>query len=290
MTAALHRYSHHALRALAHAATLAEGFQHPYQETGHLLIGVVLAEGSIGAQALMDVQFSPTVAGVYLKRLLLRHDDLSGPPARADALDKAIADAALEAEWLGSHYIGTEHLLLGITRTNLGNAPELLRLLDIAPEQIRRRVRDLLQDRRPTPDLTALRANVRLSELSRRVLNAAEQAALSLEHPTLGIGHVLLALVQERRGVTSDLLKHSGLNTPDLEAAIERREADLLDGLEGVMQTAIEQAEKLGSHYVGADHLLLALTLTAQGAALLQRYGAAADKVNRLVSKHLRRD
>jgi ATP-dependent Clp protease ATP-binding subunit ClpA len=284
-----HRYSHHALRAMSHAATLAEGFQHSQQDTGHLLMGIVLAEGSIGAQALQDVRFEPTVAGVYLKNLLPRVEE-SGHPPRSEAFEKSVADAHLESSWLSNYYVGTEHLLLGITRTNLGNGPELLRLLDISSEQVRRRVRDLLQDRRPQFDLNALRANTKLSELGRRVLSAAEQSALSLEHSAPGIGHLLLALVQERRGVTSDMLKHSGLNAIDLEAAIERREEMLLNGLEHIMQTAVEEAQKSGNHYLGADHLLLALTLLPAGVILLQTFGAAPDRVNRLLNKHLRRE
>jgi len=289
MISASYRYSHHALRALAHAATLAEGFQHAHQDTGHLLLGIVLAEGSIGAQALEDVRFDATVAGVYLKRLMVRVDDNTHPP-RGEAFEKSLDDATLESNWLTSHYIGTEHLLLGITRTNLGNAPELLRLQDIAPEQIRRRVRDLLQDRQPQFDLNALRANTRLSELARRVLAAAEQTALSLEQPSPGIGHLLLALAQERRGITSDMLKHSGLNVAHLEAGIERRDENLLQSLDHVMRFAIDEASRLGSHYLGADHLLLALTLLPAGAIVLQLYNADSDKIGRLLNKHLRRE
>jgi ATP-dependent Clp protease ATP-binding subunit ClpA len=284
-----YRYSHHALRAISHAATLAEGFQHAQQDTGHLLLGIVLAEGSIGAQALEDIHFDPTVAGVYLKNLVPRVE-ITTPPPRSDAFEKSLADANLEVEWLGSHYAGTEHLLLGITRTNLGNAPELLRLQDIAPEQVRRRVRDLLTDQTPQFDLNALRANTRLSELARRVLNAAEQSALSLEHPAPGIGHLLLALVQERRGVTSDMLTHSGLNSVYLQVAIERRDANLLNSLENVMQMAVEEARKSGNHYLGADHLLLALTLLPAGTILLQTFGAAPDRIGRLLNKHLKRE
>lgn len=252
-------------------------------------MGIVLAEGSIGAQALQDVRFEPTVAGVYLKNLLPRIDD-TGKPLRSEAFEKSLADAHLESSWLSNYYVGTEHLLLGITRTNLGNGPELLRLLDISSEQIRHRVRDLLQDRRPQFDLNTLRANTRLSELGRRVLAAAEQSALSLEHSETGIGHLLLALVQERRGVTSTMLTHSGLNVKDLEAAIERRDELLLNSLETIMKTAVEEAQKSGNHYLGADHLLLALTLLPIGISLLQTFGAAPDRVNRLLNKHLRRE
>jgi ATP-dependent Clp protease ATP-binding subunit ClpA len=287
--ASSHRYSHHALRALQHAATLASGFQHAYQDTGHLLVGVILAEGSIGAQVMADLSLSPTIAGVYLKRLLPRvEDDLPKTLPRSSAFEEALKQAATESDWLGSHYIGTEHLLLGITRTTQpGNANELLRLVDISSEQIRRRIRLLVSDQKAGFSLDSVRANARLSEVARRVLNAAEQMALSLEHSTVSMGHVLWALAQERRSVTSDILRRSGLNDALLRTALDRREAMRFGKLEIVIQEAVERAEKLGSHYVGADHLLLALTLLPAGVALLQTYGASADKVNRLLNKHL---
>lgn len=290
MTAGSHRYSHHAHRALAHAATLALGFQHAHQDTGHLLVGVMLAEGSVGAQVLADLNVTAEIAGVFLKRMMPRTEEVSDPISRAPSFDKALEEAVVESDWLGTHYIGTEHFLLGITRTNPGNAMELLRLLDISPEQIRRRVKNVIQSRATEFNLTSARANTRLSELSRRVLNAAEQTALSLEHSTVGIGHLLMALVQERRGVTSDILKRSGLNESKLQAALRKRDAGLLTGLDTVIQTAIEQADKLGSHYVGADHLLLTMSLVQPGVAVLQQFDAAVDRVNRLLNKHLQGD
>ena len=48
----LHRYSHHAKRALSHAGDLALRYAHPHIDTAHLLVGVILAEGSIGAKVL----------------------------------------------------------------------------------------------------------------------------------------------------------------------------------------------------------------------------------------------
>lgn len=285
-----YRFSHHAQRAITHANTLAVGFQHPQVDTGHLLVGVMLAEGSIGAQIMQELQLSPTVAGVFLKRLLPRVEEVPDPMRSADTYAKALEDSSLESEWLGSHYVGTEHLLLGITRTNPGNAVELLRLVDITPEQIRRRVRHALQDFPPGFSLDSARANVRVSELSRRVLNAAEQIAFSLEHPGVGIGHLLLALARERRGVTGTILEHSGLDHLRLETALNKREHLPLTSIEPFLQDAVERSEKLGSHYVGADHLLLSLSLLPPGVALLQRYGAAADRVNRLLNKHLKQD
>lgn len=282
-----HRYSHHVRRALQHAGLLASDYGHPRQDTAHLLVGVMLTEGSLGAQVMEVFDLPVPVAKVYLKRLMTPSASESSPIPLDESFDKALEQAADEASWLDSHYIGTEHLLLGITRTNLGNAMNLLRLVDITPEQLRRRLRHVISDGMVEFSLETVRANSRLSELSRRVLNAAEQMAVSLDHPAVGIGHLMMALSNERRGVSSNFLKQSGLDADQLKQALDVRNRKLFVGIEIVLDEAITQAEKMGSHYVGADHLLFSLTLLDKGTELLQAYGASSDKIRRLLQKHL---
>jgi ATP-dependent Clp protease ATP-binding subunit ClpC len=47
---------------------------------------------------------------------------------------------------MGHHYIGTEHLLLGLVRHGQGIALDVLRKLGVTPEQIRRQTRRVLQE------------------------------------------------------------------------------------------------------------------------------------------------
>jgi ATP-dependent Clp protease ATP-binding subunit ClpC len=58
---------------------------------------------------------------------------------------------------MGHHYIGTEHLLLGLVRQGEGVAIEVLRRLGVTPEQVRRQTRRILQEspaRRPPAQAT----------------------------------------------------------------------------------------------------------------------------------------
>lgn len=285
-----HRYSHHTRRALTHAANLAARYQHAYQDTAHLLVGVILAEGSVGSQVMQDFDLPAAVAEVYLKRLMPPVAKAPDQVPTDASFDKALEQAEDEAQWLAHHYIGTEHLLLGITRTNLGNAIGLLRLLEITPEQIRRRVRHVIMDGRREFSLEAIRANARLSELSRRVLNAAEQQAVALDHPTVGLGHLLLAMIRERRGVMSTVLRNSGLDEARLQAGLQGRDSATLISVEVLLNDAVDKAEQLGSHYLGADHLLLVLAHLPAGQRVLQQYGAQPGKVSRMLNRHLRPD
>lgn len=282
-----HRYSHHARRALHHAAELALEYGHPRQDTAHLLVGVMMTEGSLGAKVLEIFDLPVPVAKVYLKRLMTPQEGIEKPVPHDESFDKALEQSVDEATWLGSHYIGTEHILLGITRTNVGNAVNLMRLIDITPEQVRRRLRHLISDGHFEWSLETVRANARLSELSRRVLNAAEQQAVKLDHPAVGTGHLLSALVKERRGTTSSILKQGGLDEEKLQKDLMAGRRRLFSDISIVLDDAINQAEKMGSHYVGADHLLFALTLNAKCTELLAHYNVAVDKVRRLIQKQL---
>jgi len=73
----------------------------------------------------------------------------------APATKKVLELAVDEARRMGHHYIGTEHLLLGLARTNDGVAVEVLRELKINPDEIRRNTRRVLQE---NPLQTARRA------------------------------------------------------------------------------------------------------------------------------------
>src|SRR5262245_51730872 len=103
-----HRYSHHVRRALQHAEQLASDYGHAQQDTAHLLVGVMLTEGSLGAQIMEIFDLPVPVAKVYLKRLMTPMESVERPVPHDESFDKALEQAADEAAWLDSHYIGTE--------------------------------------------------------------------------------------------------------------------------------------------------------------------------------------
>lgn len=281
------RYSHHARRALTHTTALVTRLGHPYADTGHLLVAVLETRGSIGFQVLGDLQVEIASALTYLQTLSPVLDHAQAHIQNADDLNTALAFAADEAAWLGTHYIGTEHLLLGITRTNVGNARELLRYLNISPEQIRRRVRRALSDGLRELDLQAAKGNARLSELSRRVINAAEQLAVALDHDVVGLGHLLLILLMEERSPTSALLRDAGLKQETLRQQVEAAEAPLLVSVEVVLNRALDQAERLGSHFTGTEHLLLTLTADEHGIALLSHLELDSERLRERLRQQL---
>lgn len=282
------RYSHHARRALTHARLTATEFRHPRVDTGHLLLGVLRAQGSIGYQVLESLGLDAQHAAEHLSTLTLAQEAAPDPLAHDAALDLALELADDEAAWLGHHYIGTHHLLLGMTRTNLGNSSDLLRLMSVSPEKVRSRVRRALNEGMTEFNLEAVRRNPRFSELARRVINAAEQYSLSLDHETIGVGHLLAALAHERRGSIAHILTLNGFDTARLAADLEHHTPALLISSELVFEFSLEAAERHSSHYTGTEHLLLAVLALPDATRLMAQYGVNADSLRQAVREHLK--
>ncbi len=282
------RYSHHARRAMTHASLLVQRHRHPRVDTGHLLVGVMLTRGSIGYNILNALTLSADRAEPKLASLTLPLDKAPEAPTNDAALDIALELASDESSWLGHHYVGTEHLLLGITRTNIGNAADLLHALGVQPDQLRRRVRATLSENQETEfSLDVLRRNANLSELSRRVLNAAEQVSVEHDHPIIGLGHLLLVMLREKRSMMSSLLVDTGLQDSTLTAGIKHGDSLLLTSIEVVITPAVEISRRMGSHYTGTEHLLLALTEHTTGTDLLTRLNVSPNALRQRIQDRL---
>src|SRR5579859_1135882 len=267
-------YSQHARRALGHARMVAKEHAAPAVDSTHLLVGILREEGSIGCNILYDLQMDLRHTERALQQI--NHSRPSGNASHpwTPALKEALSLATDEAHWLGHHYVGTEHFLLGLARGNDEALLTLLRQLDVSPEQIRRSVRRLLQDGITEISIEQAKRVARLSELSRRVLNGAEQMAEKMGHTEVGLAHLVLILARERRSVCARILQEAGLDEGTLEANLTKSRPATGGKIEQVIDRAVDRAEGFGSHYTGTDHLLLSLASDPRGARLLRKYGA----------------
>jgi ATP-dependent Clp protease ATP-binding subunit ClpA len=140
----------------------------------------------------------------------------------------------------------------------------------------------------PKVNLDMLRHNARCSELVRRVVNAAQQLAVTLEHGTLGTGHLLAALLHERRGIVPMLLITGGLDPQRLYADLDRGQSDLLTGADPALVAALDLSAAYGSHYIGTEHLLLALLALPAFADRLTVYGVDVASLTAAVEDQVR--
>ncbi|CAG0928830.1 adenosinetriphosphatase [Thermoflexales bacterium] len=143
----LDRFTQRARRVLAYAQEEAERLNHSYIGTEHLLLGLLREESGIAGKVLRELN-------VNFERVTELVERITGPGRRTpfSKIDltprtKRVIELAVdEARRLGQHYIGTEHLLLGLIRQGDGVAIDILRQLSVNPEQIRRETMRALQE------------------------------------------------------------------------------------------------------------------------------------------------
>src|SRR5512144_1787684 len=142
----MERFTQRARRVLSLAHQEAERMRHSYIGTEHLLLGLIREEGGVAGRVLRELGLEADRVQEIVERLTgpgqYRGGKLDLSPGTQQVLEYAVE----EARRMGHHYIGTEHLLLGLVRYGEGIALDVLRKLGVTPEQIRRQTRRVLQE------------------------------------------------------------------------------------------------------------------------------------------------
>jgi ATP-dependent Clp protease ATP-binding subunit ClpC len=119
----------------------------------------------------------------------------------------------------------------------------------------------------------------RFTERARRVLMLAQEEAKRMNHNYIGTEHLLLGLVQEQTGVAARVLRDLGVNPYQVRRIVEetvgrgpRANIGPTSGLtprtKRVIELAVEEARRMGHHYIGTEHLLLGLIREGDGLAV----------------------
>ncbi len=139
----------------------------------------------------------------------------------------------------------------------------------------------------------------RFTQRARRVLSLAQEEADRLHHHQIGTEHLLLGLMREDGGVAGRVLRDLGLDLRRVEELVSRlsmagerttsSQLDLSPGTKKVLELAVDEARRMGHHYIGTEHLLLGLVRQQEGIALdvLRRLGVSPEEVRRQTSKVL---
>ena len=120
-------------------------------------------------------------------------------------------EAALE---LGHDYVGTEHVLIGLTKVKNGVAAKALEELDIVTEDIFEAVEE--QVGRGNKKATSIYMTPRV----KHVLELAVQIANRMNHNYVGTEHILLGLLSDGGGVAVGILRAMNIRTDDIVEAI----------------------------------------------------------------------
>ncbi|MGQ9457734.1 MAG: ATP-dependent Clp protease ATP-binding subunit [Anaerolineae bacterium] len=138
MTDKLDRFTKRAKQVLRAAQEEARRHRHAYIGTEHLLLGIVREEDSVAVKVLRQLGVDPHQIAEALERLMGEGSyPTSGTPELTPRTKRVLKHAVDEARLMGNHYIGTEHLLLGLVREGEGIAMDILRSMGLDLERIR---------------------------------------------------------------------------------------------------------------------------------------------------------
>ncbi len=147
----MERFTQRARRVLSLAHQEAERMRQNVIGTEHLLLGLIEEEGGVAGRVLRELGLEPDRVREMVERMSGFGQYRGGKIDLAPGTQQVLEFAIEEARRMGHHYIGTEHLLLGLVRSQEGLAMEVLRKLGVTSEQIRRQTRRILQESSTTP-------------------------------------------------------------------------------------------------------------------------------------------
>ncbi len=291
------KFTERARKVLSLAQEEAQRFQHNYIGTEHLLLGLVREGEGVAAKVLNNLGVDLNKVRSAVEWIIGRGDRIVlGEIGLTPRAKKVIELAVDEARRLNHHYIGTEHLLLGLVREGEGIASGVLESLGVNLERVRTQTIMVLSHAGGTPaEESTEKPTPRLAEAFGKVLQLAQEEARLFQHDHVGTEHLLLGLLREGDGIAAKVLSNLGVELDKLRMAVEliswhgdykhggvvelnRRAGEVL------AQAAIE-ASHFSHEYISTEHLLLGMTRIEESfaAAALQSISISMEKVRTAV-------
>jgi ATP-dependent Clp protease ATP-binding subunit ClpC len=226
------KFTERARRVLTLAQEEAQRFNHNYIGTEHLLLGLVREGDGVAAKVLSNLGVELTKVRSAVEFIIGRGDRATtGEIGLTPRAKKVIELAVDEARRLSHHYIGTEHLLLGLVREGEGIAASVLESLGVNLERVRAETTRILSQSMPQSSGAGARSSTRtptVDQLGMDLTQAARQGKLD---PIVGREREIERMIQ--------ILSRRTKNNP------------VLIGEPGVGKTAI--AEGLAHRIVAGD-------------------------------------
>lgn len=142
----------------------------------------------------------------------------------------------------------------------------------------------------------------RFTQRARRVLSLAQEEAERLNHSYIGSEHILIGLLLEEGGVAGRVLRDLGLEVGRVQSMVERlsgvgartpfSKVELSPSTKRILEYAVDEARRMGQHYISTEHLLLGLARQNEGLALdvLKRFGVSPNQIRNQTRKALKND
>ena len=129
-----------------------------------------------------------------------------------------VSTAREEAARLGSEYVRTEHVLLGLCRESEGIAARALENLGLDIDGL---AHEIERQIRPNPShMTA--DEIAFTPRAKKVLELAVEEARRFNHSYIGTEHILLGLLKEGEGIAAKVLQDMKIDTGRIQAEVIR--------------------------------------------------------------------
>jgi len=234
MPSRFEKFSERARRVLSLAQEEAQRFNHNYIGTEHILLGLVRETEGVAARVLLNLSVELVKVRSAVEFIIGRGErPTPGEIGLTPRAKKVIELAVDEARRLSHHYIGTEHLLIGLMREGEGVAAGVLESLGVGLEKVREETNGIIQ-KQSSGQSSGSRSNTRTSRtpaLDELGVDLTKRAADGDLDPVVGRDSELQRVIQ--------ILSRRTKNNP------------VLIGEPGVGKTAI--VEKLAHLVVDGD-------------------------------------
>ncbi len=243
------RFTDRARRVVVLSQEEARGLRHNYIGTEHVVLGLLGVPEGLAARALTSLGMSLEAArDQVVERVGRGGESLSGHIPFTPRAKKALEFALREALELGHNYIGTEHLLLGITREGSGTGAQVLAAQAGDLRAVRTAVLDLIPPASDAPTTTgpgsipppAPKRGPELRTTPAAGASLEEAARLAGSHP-VGSHHLLLAALSDPDSAAAKTLAALGVELDQAREALRRAE---------VAGTSDEQPEERGRRHM----------------------------------------
>jgi len=136
----------------------------------------------------------------------------------SDAAGRLLAAARDEADRLGHEYIGTEHVVLALTRDADGAA--LLPRVGVEPESVRAMLEAVVGPGHGAPPRGAERP---YTSRTQQAFALAAESARAQGQARVGVEHLVVGLLREQMSIGAQVLQEHGLSVEQATAEAQRR-------------------------------------------------------------------
>lgn len=251
------KFTERARRVLSLAQEEAQRFNHNYIGTEHLLLGLAREGDGLAAKILANLGVELNKVRSAVEFIIGKGDrPTSGEVGLTPRAKKVIELAVDEARRLNHHYIGTEHLLLGLVREGEGIAAGVLESLGVNLEKVRSETTKILSQSMPQSH-TSPRSGTRTPTVDQLGMDLTALARANKLDPVVGRHKEIERVVQILNRRTKNnpvLIGEPGVGKTAIVEALAQRiiSGDVPDTLQGKRLVTLDMGALVaGTKYRG---------------------------------------